>query len=117
MTTQNNNTKGIIFILCGMALFSLQDSLIKFVYEEAALYEIYFGRTFIAALILLVYLKIIGHKLVLKTHYPLLTITRVLLHFFVLLMMMKLDIHLIYQVWNLILTHIYWLYQLPIPAG
>ena len=82
MTAQNNNTKGILFILCGMALFSLQDSLIKFVYEEAALYEIYFGRTFIAALILLVYLKIIGHKLVLKTHYPLLTITRVLLHFF-----------------------------------
>ena len=82
MTAQNNNTKGILFILCGMALFSLQDSLIKFVYQEAALYEIYFGRTFIAAIILLAYLKIIGHKIVLKTHYPLLTITRVLLHFF-----------------------------------
>ena len=82
MTAHNNNTKGILFILCGMALFSLQDSLIKFVYQEAALYEIYFGRTFIAAIILLAYLKIIGHKIVLKTHYPLLTITRVLLHFF-----------------------------------
>ena len=67
MTAQNNNTKGILFILCGMALFSLQDSLIKFVYQEAALYEIYFGRTFIAAIIVLAYLKIIGHKIVLKT--------------------------------------------------
>ena len=52
MSTPNNNPKGIILILTGMALFSIQDSLIKFVFEEASLYELYFGRT-LTALILL----------------------------------------------------------------
>ena len=45
MTQAQNNSRGILFILIGMALFSIQDALIKFVYEEVALYELYFGRT------------------------------------------------------------------------
>ena len=31
-----------------MALFSIQDSLIKYIFEDAALYELYFGRTLTA---------------------------------------------------------------------
>ncbi len=46
MTSAQSNSKGILFILMGMALFSIQDALIKFIYEDAALYELYFGRTF-----------------------------------------------------------------------
>ena len=30
----NNNTKGIFFIMTGMAFFSIQDSLIKFIFEK-----------------------------------------------------------------------------------
>ena len=30
----NNNTKGILFIMIGMAFFSIQDSLIKYIFEE-----------------------------------------------------------------------------------
>ena len=41
MTQAQNNSKGILFILIGMALFSIQDALIKFIYEEVALYELY----------------------------------------------------------------------------
>ena len=52
MNVRNNNTKGIFFILGGMALFSVQDSLIKFIYEDVALYELYFGRTVVAAILL-----------------------------------------------------------------
>ena len=48
MTQAQNNPRGILFILLGMALFSVQDALIKFIYEDAALYELYFGRTFVA---------------------------------------------------------------------
>ena len=48
MTQSQNNPKGIVFILLGMATFSIQDALIKFIYEDAALYELYFGRTLIA---------------------------------------------------------------------
>ena len=29
----NQNTKGIFFIMTGMAFFSIQDSLIKFIFE------------------------------------------------------------------------------------
>jgi drug/metabolite transporter (DMT)-like permease len=52
MTSAQNNSRGILFILMGMALFSIQDALIKFIYEDAALYELYFGRTFVAFILL-----------------------------------------------------------------
>ena len=52
-----NNPRGILFILLGMVLFSIQDALIKFIYQDAALYELYFGRTFIALNLLVGYLK------------------------------------------------------------
>ena len=82
MSAPNNNPKGIILILTGMALFSIQDSLIKFVFEEASLYELYFGRTITALILLLVFLKVTSQKLILKTHYPLLTTLRVICFFF-----------------------------------
>ena len=34
MKPAENNTKGIAFILIGMAIFSIQDALIKFIYNE-----------------------------------------------------------------------------------
>ena len=81
MPTQNK-VKGILFILLGMAFFSIQDALIKFIYENAALYELYFGRTFVALILLVAYLKLSKQKIILKTHYPLLTIFRVICFFF-----------------------------------
>ena len=82
MSTPNNNPKGILLILSGMALFSIQDSLIKYIFEESALYELYFGRTLTALILLFVFLKITSQKLVFKTHYPLLTCCRVICFFF-----------------------------------
>ena len=82
MSAPNNNPKGILLILSGMALFSIQDSLIKYIFEESALYELYFGRTLTALILLLVFLKITSQKLVFKTHYPLLTCCRVICFFF-----------------------------------
>ncbi len=82
MPIQNNNPKGIIFILSGMALFSIQDSLIKYIFKDAALYELYFGRTLTALLLLILYLKITSKNLIIWTHYPLLTTIRVICFFF-----------------------------------
>jgi drug/metabolite transporter (DMT)-like permease len=82
MTQAQNNSKGILYILFGMALFSIQDGLIKFVYEEVALYELYFGRTFTALILLTCYLKFSKQKIILKTHYPFLTVLRVICFFF-----------------------------------
>ena len=79
---KNNNPKGILYILVGMAIFSIQDALIKFVYEDTALYELYFGRTLTALILLICYLKYSNQKIILKTHYPFLTIIRVICFFF-----------------------------------
>ena len=82
MITPQNNSKGILYILMGMVLFSIQDALIKFIYEDAALYEMYFGRTFVALILVVGYLKFSKQKISLKTHYPFLTILRVICFFF-----------------------------------
>ena len=77
----DNNSKGILLIIAAMTLFAMQDSLIKFIFEKAALYEIFFGRYFVAAILLFGYIKFRGQKVSLKTYYPLLTFVRVILHF------------------------------------
>ena len=77
----NNNPKGIILIITAMTFFSMQDALIKFIYEKAALYEIFFGRYFVAAVLLFGYIKFRKQKVSLKTFYPNLTLLRVVLHF------------------------------------
>ena len=79
---KNNNPKGILYILVGMAIFSIQDALIKFVYEDCALYELYFGRTLTAAILLTSYLKFSKQKIILKAHYPYLAVLRVCCFFF-----------------------------------
>ena len=77
----NNNPKGILLIVSAMTFFSMQDALIKFIYEKAALYEIFFGRYFVAAILLFGYIKLRKQKISFKTYYPILTFLRVLLHF------------------------------------
>ena len=74
----NNNTKGILFIMIGMAFFSIQDSLIKYIFEEIALFELYLGRTIVQATVLISIFLITKKKFTLKTHYPLLTLLRVI---------------------------------------
>ena len=80
--TPQNNKKSILFILVGMGIFSTQDALIKFIYNDSSLYELYFGRTFVAFILLLIYMYFKKEKLILKTHYPFLTTLRVILFFF-----------------------------------
>ena len=79
---KNNNPKGILYILVGMGIFSIQDALIKFVFEDTALYELYFGRTLTAFILLTSYLIFSKQKIILKTYYPFLTIFRVICFFF-----------------------------------
>ena len=78
----NQNTRGIFFIMTGMAFFSIQDSLIKFIFEDIALFELYFGRTLIQSVFLLSFVLITKKTISLKTHYPLLTLIRVICFFF-----------------------------------
>ncbi len=79
---KNNNPKGIILILIGMLAFSIQDSIMKYIYSFASLYEIYLIRTIVSFLIILLFLKFTKKTIVFKTQYPLLTFCRVILFFF-----------------------------------
>jgi len=79
---KNNNTIGIILTLTAMLIFAVQDSLMKYIYNSVALYEVYFFRTIVSFTLIIIYLKILKKPIVFKTHYPLLTFCRVILFFF-----------------------------------
>jgi len=79
---KNKNTQGILFIVLGMFIFAVQDSLVKYIYNTIALYEMYLIRSLVSFLIVIFYLKITNKTIIFKTHYPILTLLRVTLFFF-----------------------------------
>ena len=79
---KNNNTKGILLILAAMLIFAIQDSLMKYIYNSVSLYEVYIIRTVISFILVIIFLKILKKPIIFKTHYPLLTLCRVILFFF-----------------------------------
>ena len=79
---KNNNPKGIILILLGMFIFSIQDSMMKYIYSSVSLYEVYLIRTVVSFTAIFLYLKITNKPIIFYTHYPLLTLSRVILFFF-----------------------------------
>ena len=79
---KNNNPKGILYILLGMMIFAVQDSIMKYIYSFVSLYEIYLVRTLVSFIVIFSYLKITNKPIIFSTHYPLLTIIRVFLFFF-----------------------------------
>ena len=82
MSTSNNNPKGIVFILIAMMVFSVQDGIMKHIYNFVSLYEIYLIRTVVSFVLILLFLIITKKPIVFKSQYPLLTFTRVILFFF-----------------------------------
>jgi len=42
---KNKNAQGILFIVLGMFVFAVQDSLVKYIYNTIALYEMYLIRS------------------------------------------------------------------------
>jgi len=82
MSNKNNNSRGIIFILLAMMVFSAQDGIMKHIYSFVSLYEIYLIRTVVSFVLILVFLKITKKPIVLMSQYPLLTFCRVICFFF-----------------------------------
>ena len=82
MSTPNNNPKGIVYILIAMMVFSVQDGIMKHIYNFVSLYEIYLIRTVVSFVLILLFLIITKKPIVFKSQYPLLTFTRVILFFF-----------------------------------
>jgi len=82
MPRKDNNPKGIILILLAMMVFSIQDSIMKYIYSFVSLYEVYLIRTLVSFILILLFLKLTKKPIIFKTHYPLLTFCRVVLFFF-----------------------------------
>ena len=79
---KNNNPKGIIFVLLAMLIFSVQDSIMKYIFSFVSLYEVYLIRTLVSLIVILLFLKLTKKPIIFKTQYPLLTFCRVILFFF-----------------------------------
>jgi len=82
MSAKNNNPKGIFLILLAMMVFSVQDTIMKYIYNFVSLYEVYLIRTLVSFFLILLFLKLTKKPIVFKTQYPLLTFCRVILFFF-----------------------------------
>ncbi len=79
---KNNNPQGIIYILLAMLVFSVQDSIMKYIFTFVSLYEVYLIRTLVSLTVILLFLKLTKKLIIFKTQYPLLTFCRVILFFF-----------------------------------
>ena len=55
MPRQNNNSKGILYILLAMMVFSVQDGIMKHIYNFVSLYEVYLIRTVISFVLILIF--------------------------------------------------------------
>jgi len=82
MLKKNNNRKGIILILLAMMVFSVQDSIMKYIYNFVSLYEVYLVRTIVSFVLIVLFLKLTKRPIVFKTQYPVLTFCRIILFFF-----------------------------------
>ena len=82
MSKKNNNPRGIFLILIAMMVFSVQDWIMKHIFNFVSLYEVYLIRTLVSFGLILIFLKLKKEKIVFKTQYPLLTFCRVILFFF-----------------------------------
>ena len=82
MSKKNNNPRGIILILLAMMVFSVQDGIMKHIFNFVSLYEVYLIRTLVSFGLILIFLKVKKEKIVFKSQYPLLTFCRVILFFF-----------------------------------
>ena len=82
MSRKNNNPKGIIFILIAMMVFSVQDGIMKHIYNFVSLYEVYLVRTVVSFSLIIIFLILKKKPIVLISQYPVLTFIRVILFFF-----------------------------------
>ena len=82
MPVKNNNPRGIVLILLAMMVFSVQDGIMKHIFNFVSLYEVYLIRTLVSFGLIIFFLKLTKKPIVFKTQYPLLTSCRVILFFF-----------------------------------
>ena len=81
MEIKENTPKAIILIIVGMSVVAFQDTLIKFISSETNIFLILLFRAMLGAILLSIFLKIKKKPIIIKTHYPILTVMRGLMFF------------------------------------
>ena len=77
----NDSQKGILLIILGMSIFSVQDVLVKYLSVSTSVFQIFFVRSIVGLLTISLYLSITKQKIIFKSQYPVLTLIRVILFF------------------------------------
>jgi len=78
---KSDSTRGIVLIVIGMSVFSIQDVLIKILSESTSVFQIFFFRSLIGLIVFSVYLLFTKKQPILTTQYPILTLFRVTVFF------------------------------------
>ena len=81
MEIKENTPKAIILIVVGMSAVAFQDALIKFISSETNVFLILLFRSLLGIIFLSIFLKIKKKPIIIKTHYPFLTVMRGLMFF------------------------------------
>jgi drug/metabolite transporter (DMT)-like permease len=79
---ENNNLRGILFVLIGMTVSSIQDTLVKLFSDDLSIFQIQFFRSTIGIIWIILFQAAIRQPIILTTTYPGLSILRGALFFF-----------------------------------
>ena len=79
---KENNSLAIFYIISGMTVFSIQDTLVRILSSEVSILQIMFLRSLIGLTILIILLKIVKIPVIISSQYPLLTTIRAILFMF-----------------------------------
>ena len=80
--TKENNSLAIFYIIAGMTVFSVQDTLVRILSSEVSILQIMFLRSIVGLSVLSLLLKIKKIPIIFSSQYPLLTIIRSILFMF-----------------------------------
>ena len=78
---ENNNNRGILFVILGMTIFSGQDVLIKLLSDDISLFQIQFFRSIGGIVVIIIIQMITRQPIIFATAYPVLSTCRGLMFF------------------------------------
>ena len=79
---KENNSLAIFYIIAGMTVFSVQDTLVRILSSEVSILQIMFLRSVVGLSILFLYLKVRKIPIIFSSQYPFLTVIRAILFMF-----------------------------------
>jgi len=79
---KENNSLAIFYIIVGMTVFSIQDTIVRILASEVSILQIMFLRSVVGLSVLFLYLKVRKIPIIFSSQYPVLTIIRAILFMF-----------------------------------